>query len=115
MKAWDITIDSNHDVDGNDWILRVRTEDCDGGDCDFAFHLPTDVALQLHRWVKLEIDPYAREAEEARAAYRRDDPRWKPREVQQAEAQDLIDSGVYEDDPGKQAWAQGVANGEIQP
>jgi hypothetical protein len=114
MKAWDITIESNHDVDGNDWILRVRAEDCpDGGECDFRFHMPTDVALQLRRWVKLEIDSYAAEAEEARAAYKRGDDRWKPQEVRQAEARDLIDSGVYDNDPAKRAWAEGVSNGEI--
>jgi hypothetical protein len=110
MKAWDITLDSNHDVDGNDWLLRVRTEDCEGSDCEFIFHLPADVAEALHRQVKLEIDPYVREKEEARAAYATRHPDWMPREVRQAEAQELLDSGVYDDDPAKRAWAESEAS-----
>lgn len=112
-RAWDILVESNHDVDGNDWILRVRTEDCDGEDCTFTFHLNDDVAEQLHRWVKLEIEPAVREKEEAKAAYVRGD--WKPLPVLQAEAQAILEEGVYDDDPAKRAWAESVANGELKP
>jgi len=108
MKAWDITIDS----DEGGWTMRVRTEDCDSGPCDFSIFLPQDVAEQLHRWVKLEIDPYVQEKEQARAAYATQHPDWKPQEVRQAEAQELLDAGVYEHDFGKRTWAEGVAQGE---
>jgi hypothetical protein len=102
VKAWDITIES----DEQGWMMQVRTEDCDSGPCDFSIFLPIDVAEQLHRWVKIEIEPYVQEKAEARTAYITGHPDWIPHEVRQAEAQDLLDSGVYDDDPAKRAWAE---------
>jgi hypothetical protein len=108
MKAWDITIEG----DEQGWQMHVRTEDCDSGPCDFSIFLPPDVGEQLHRWVKLEIDPWVQEKAEARAAHATRHPDWMPKKVKQAEAQEILDAGVYDDDPGKRIWAEGVARGE---
>ena len=100
MKAWDVEIDSDESY----WILRVQAE-CDGGECDFRFELPADVAEQLHRAVKREIDPYIQEKEDARAT-------WQSRStVEHVQAE--LEAGVYAHDPHKRIWAEGVVAGEI--
>jgi len=111
MNVWDVSVDVDWDPPGA-MTLQVRTEDCEGSDCDFTFRLPLDVALQLYRGVTREMAGYVHEMEEARAAFNRGDDRWKPREVIQAEAQDLLDSGVYDHDIGKRIATERIAQGE---
>lgn len=110
MKVWDLMIESDEGY----WVLTVRTEDCDDDRCEFRFQLPAEMAEQLHKRVELEIDPWVQEMLEAKAAYQRGDPRWKPRDQVTAEAQAILDSGAYADDPAKRMWAEQVARGEIE-
>ena len=108
MRVWDLVLDSDEGY----WILTVRVEDCDGDQCEFKFQLPADMAEQLHKRVELEIDPWVQEMREAKAAYARGDERWKPNAVRAAEAQEILDTGAYDDDPAKRHWAERVARGE---
>jgi hypothetical protein len=101
MKVWDITLEADEDH----WLMKVSTEDCDGGDCVFRFQLPADVAEQLHRGVRQEIDPWLHEKEAARSTL--------VSLPTVACVEDELESGVYDGDMGKQIWARGVVNGEI--
>lgn len=109
MKVWDITFEMDWDPPGSGQ-LKIRAECEDDSKCEFQFSLPVDVVEQLHAAVVREYGPHVEEREMARAEYLRG--HGKPFTVQQAEAQDLLDMGVYKDDPAKQIWAERVARGE---
>jgi hypothetical protein len=101
LKVWDINVDSDEGY----WILTVKTDDCDGADCVFKFQLPADVAEQLHRGVRKEIDPWVQEKEDARSTL--------VCRVSAYQVSDELEAGVYDGDIGKQIWARGVVSGDI--
>lgn len=89
------------EIDSDERGFTLTLWDDDTGEHTFNVH---HVAEDLYDQAKRRIGPWLAERDAAYAT--------RSAHVTPQEAQELLDYGVYDDDPAKRLWAERVAKGE---